>query len=258
MVVTWRHKFVEALAILFIAPGVFASEIPTVEGWLKSPSLAKSKFIARDSFPNVLFVSGWQKNFRPLMFGISTDEFNGGGYLRYPRSSDVDWAFDLNSWPGGSTPSISEPGQRAAAAMGIARLDVLVVGDWKASKDWKVYVKNAKSGISSAQFGAPRSEDAADLKAWLATALGYNAIVIASQGEYSLIARMFADFNGDNVQGLTVKNSASSAFVKESGSKGSGLLSYVSGKGPLAVFRAVVMEKGMTTVPVGAKVILDK
>jgi hypothetical protein len=97
-----------------------------------------------------------------------------------------------------------------------------------------------------------------EIKAWLNKSLGYNAVVLAVKGDFLLVGRLTEDFKGNALQALAVKESHLSIRVAENASKGLGILAYVSGKGSIAVFRTIFLEKGIVSVPVGTKLILEK
>jgi hypothetical protein len=245
--------------ILFLCGLSFQAQAaePNAQTWMD-----EIQAVARTGSPlevvyRMVVVTGWAKKFQPTLADLDFKEFNAEGMLKLADEKEVKWGYAMNTWPvQPKSPSWSVV-QRFLGVAAISRSELVLFTPKSSSESWRLFHHNDQRPDLDVKVPGSPDRSVPGIKLWLNKSLGYSAVVLAATGEYVLVGRVTEDFKGNALQALAVKESHLSVRVKDNASKGLGILSYVSGKGPVAIFRTIFLEKGLTTVPVGTKLILE-
>ncbi len=115
---------------------------------------------------------------------------------------------------------------------------------------------DGRAELLSAKSG--KSTKPADIVAWLMAQFGWDGVVLDQRGDYLLVGSTAAILATPQIQALAVGDSTGKLALKAAERKGAGLLSLSDTRGGIGVFDIVFLGQGVTSLPVGTKLIIEK
>jgi hypothetical protein len=249
-----RILFFAFIPMFFLAESGFSQAVPNLSQWTKE-ALSSLERPGAVTFPRkVLLISGWKDEFYPQLSGFKIK----GGILQSVSEREMEWSYGLNFFPGGKKPNELSLQKRTVQSMLVTGSNTAIIFPTGKSKKWRVVYRNGSRVTFNQKKRGHSSVSKNTVKMWLRKIFGYDAVVLGVKGDFLLVGRLLHGFNGVALQGLVAADSDSRARVKGAIGQGVGLISYVSGRGQFAIFRIVFKEKGISSIPLGSKVVLEK
>jgi hypothetical protein len=97
-----------------------------------------------------------------------------------------------------------------------------------------------------------------DAAAALLTLFAYDGVILDVAENYVLVGSTSKILGQPNVQAMALKDSSTKISMKKVPREGAGLLSLVDVSGSYAVFEITLLGRGLSKLPVGTKVIIEK
>ncbi|MEZ4740968.1 MAG: hypothetical protein R3B45_00720 [Bdellovibrionota bacterium] len=237
-----------------------ASPLPDLSAWLTeiNRGTAKSSITNSINIPNrIMLIKSWENRFYPKLFEIENKDTSGT--IDFASKAEVELSYHLNFWPGGKKSMPLPLEKRTLLSMTLLRCDSAIILSKDPNNPWRFVHKNNSNVDLNIKIEPPTDPlNDKSVRKWLGLTLGYNGVVLDTKQEYVLVASLFDAFDGTARQGLALKNSQSKIRIKDDNDEGSGLLTYTAGIGNYAIFKIVFLEQGVTELPRGSKLVLEK
>lgn len=220
---------------------------PPLDKWMQE-ALGKT-----GAFPHVIaFVSKLPEKGKGLPEFLKLDDaaFNKLTYFQSINVLNAEWDVKLNADSFGDKDAM-------AVVLDVTKADTVVLAPEKG--DWKIMRSGAggkRQTLATAK--KPKSTAPADVAAWLPTALGWDGVVIDQKGDFLLVGSTAAILATPQIQALAVSNSTDKFSLKANERGGAGLLSLSENKDGVGVFDIVFLGQGVTALPTGTKLIIEK
>jgi hypothetical protein len=221
-----------------------SSPAPSLSSWrdeVKNPGGA---------FPRLLtFVTALPEDGPPKFLQFDTDEFNKLGFFQAASAATAAWDIKLNKGAFAGQNSLQ-------VAQELTHADTVVLAPEKG--DWKILrVKDGKR-VQLASAKPAKSAKPADLMDWLPEALGWDGVVLAQSGDFLLVGSTKSLLAQPEIQALAVSSSEKKLILNPGEREGAGLLSLRETTAGLAVFDIVFLGQGVSSLPPGTKLIIEK
>lgn len=248
-----RLKFIGAALLVFgaVAPVALADKkgdaAPPLDKWAEE-STGKT-----GAFPHLLALvtSLPEKGKGQAQFmDIDVAAFNKLSYVQLPDLVSADWDLKLNKDRFNDVDSLD-------AVLQVTKADTVLLAPEKG--EWK-FLRSDKSGKREVLMSAkgPKSTKPKDIVAWILQTLGWDGVVLDQHGDFLLVGSTALVLGAGQIQALAVGDSTAKFTLKANERKGAGLLSLSENKGGLAVFDIVFLGQGVTALPTGTKLIIEK
>ena len=228
-----------------VAP-VANSDVPVFDAWVAEAS-KKAGVIPR----SVVFVRslgdtpGSELRFLPL----DTEAFNKLSFISAANSTNADWDFKLNKRKFAGM-------DRLAAVVALTGADCVVLAPEKG--EWQVIRPDGAKRTILSTGQAPKSTANEDLIEWLFISLGWDGIVLDQKGNYLLVGSTSKSMSFPQIQALAVNDSTAKIVLKANERIGAGLLSLRETKMGVGIFDIVFLGQGITSIPIGTKLVIEK
>ncbi len=222
------------------------SDVPVFDAWVAEAS-NKAGVLPR----SVVFVRslgetpGSELRFLPL----DTEAFNKLSFISAANSINADWDFKLNKRKFAGM-------DRLAAVVALTGADCVVLAPEKG--EWQLIRPDGVKRTVLSAGQAPKSTGNEDLIEWLFANLGWDGIVLDQKGNYVLVGSTSKSMSFPQIQALAVNNSTAKINLKANERIGAGLLSLREGKLGVGIFDIVFLGQGITSIPVGTKLVIEK
>ena len=222
------------------------SDVPVFDAWVAEAS-KKAGVLPR----SVVFVRslgetpGSELRFLPL----DTEAFNKLSFISAANGINADWDFKLNKRKFAGM-------DRLAAVVALTGADCVVIAPEKG--DWQLIRPDGAKRAVLFAGQAPKSAGNEDLIEWLFTGLGWDGIVLDQKGNYVLVGSTAKSMSFPQIQALAVDNSSAKIILKANERIGAGLLSLREAKMGVGIFDVVFLGQGITSIPVGTKLVIEK
>lgn len=220
--------------------------VPDVASWAKEVVDVGGAFPRRIAFVASLPEKGQGA---PVFLELDAAEFNKLGFFQTKDSRDLAWDMKLNA----SRFADRDPYDVVVELTGA---DTLVVAPESGS--WSFVRKSGDGRDVVLEAKAPKSRTPKAIAAWLPSALGWDGVVLARKDDFLLVGSTVAILSTPDIQALAVSSSADKFGLRASERQGAGLLGLAETKDGVGVFDIVLLGQGVTEIPVGTKLIIEK
>jgi hypothetical protein len=219
---------------------------PPIDKWIEETKAKAGAFPRTIVFVTALPAKG---KGAPTFKEIDGKSFNAVTFLRAADTANAEWDLKLNK-------AKYEDTDAAEAAISLTKADVIVLAPEKG--DWQIISFKAGKRETIAKAKPPKSSKAEDIAAWMFTTLNWDGVVLEQRGDYLLVGSTALALGTPQIQALAVDKSAEKWKLSAAEKKGAGLLSLSEAKTGYGIFDVVFLGQGVTTLPTGAKIIIEK
>ncbi|MBM4250886.1 MAG: hypothetical protein FJ146_02850 [Deltaproteobacteria bacterium] len=180
---------------------------------------------------------------------VDFEGFNGKSNLIAVNGVSAEWNMKLNKRKYASM-------DRLVTVFASSGADLVVIAP--DAGEWQGFRLEASKAVQIFATPAPKITSNEDLVAWTFEALGWDGIVLDQKGDQVLIGSTLRSLDIPQVQALAVNDSAAKFNLKSNERAGAGLLSLREARGPYGIFDIVFLGQGVTVIPPGTKLVIEK
>lgn len=185
----------------------------------------------------------------PKFMSLDPATFNKLSYFQVPNQASASWDLKLNAAKFADMDALD-------AVLQLTKADTVLLapdkGDWQFLRG----NKGKRTVLHTAKGPGSTKPDA--IAAWIPATLGWDGVVIDQKGDFLLVGSTAAILGAGQIQALAVGESIDKFSLKAAERKGAGLLSLSENKDGVAVFDIVFLGQGVTAIPTGTKLIIEK
>ena len=217
--------------------------MPLLERWVAETSDRSGLF------PHVIaLVTSLPDKGEPQYMDIDAEAFNKLSYFQVSTPASAAWDYKLNK-------NKFADGDALETVLKLTKADTVLLAD---KTEWKFLRPNKGKRQVLLTAKPPKSQKPEDIVAWLPQVLAWDGVVIDQRGDFLLVGSTAKIVGAGQVQALAVGDSVDKFGLNKDQRKGAGLLSLSENKGGMAIFDIVFLGQGVTTLPTGTKLIIEK
>jgi hypothetical protein len=234
------------------------------EAWLAAMRDKKGVLRMHPGIPRLIaFVKEFPKRGEPRLMAVDGKEIREQSFLTLVNPDQIAWSYRMNASQGGRLGPLEtdKVPTRVLLFLKLTGADMVVHCPQEdvSKTGCMLYAASGDELRRVNTMSIPGGENADAARVWLRERLGYDAVVLARQGEYALVGGM-ASFPREGLQALALRGSERRLMIRGQTRDGLAVLQLVRQSGPWGVFKVVLPGQGQSvaqTAPVGTKLLVE-
>lgn len=242
--------YITLIVSIFTTPSVLAADLPLkASAWAKEHLSAVEK--RQGNYPEkIIAVKGLGESGLPIFPEIDRSGLVEKSYFKTLDIRNLQWDLRLNSKDDSELRDLG-------FIQKISSADTLLIerGDGR----WGVRYKGQDDSSNfETEFKLNPKAKADDAAIALLSLFAYDGVILDVAEKFVLVGSTAKILSQPNLQAMALTESANKVSLKGAPREGAGLLSLVDISGGYAVFEITLLGRGMSNLPIGTKVIIER